>query len=44
MIQTVYEDGYSWVEIDDAAWARSTQMDYFDGIPIPFNNNQHKFI
>lgn len=44
MITSIFEDGYSWIEFTDEAWAHATQTDYFDGIPILFSNKMHKFI
>jgi hypothetical protein len=32
MIQTVYEDGYSWVEIPDELWKNAEFFTYFNGV------------
>lgn len=37
MIRTVYEDGYSWVEVDDEAWKHVQFTDYINGYEIPGN-------
>ncbi len=34
MFKTVYEDGYSWVEITDEDWARATLTFYYYGQPV----------
>lgn len=33
-MRTVFKDGYSWVEIPDAAWKRAEFCDYIQGMEI----------
>lgn len=35
-IRTIYEDGYSWVEIEDKAWQQAEFMDYLGGYPLDY--------
>jgi hypothetical protein len=34
MIKTVYENGYSWVEIPDEDWLRAEFSTYINGMDI----------
>lgn len=33
-MRTVYEDGYSWVEVPDEVWAKAKFTTYFNGMEI----------
>ena len=37
-IRTVYEDGYSWVEIPDEQWANAEFTDFIHGMEVPKRN------
>lgn len=36
IIRSVFEDGYSWVEIPDEVWYRATLMTYVNGMDIDY--------
>ena len=34
MINSIFEEGYWWVEFEDELWETVVIMDYYEGIPL----------